>query len=434
MKVAVVGGRKRIREIRRLFRENTEIMFLLDNNAKLTGKEAEGIRIYTPYDFPKDVADYIYVFMYEYEAVRQELIDLGIDDNSIVCFCNLDLELPEYEKIFHIDAADRLQLRIKTDYLAGRIRQLEEMYQNFEQNYIYEAADLFRNKKIFLPKVFSAEATCEKIISDHCSMSRYGDGEFEIIFGHAKDVYQDNDEDLAERLREILLSDLDNHIVALADDYGAMEGLRRENKNTIRRYMTEEKRGKHYALLNMDKEYYNAYISRPYVIYPHNEIEKAKERFARLKRIWAGRNILFIEGGSTRMGVGNDLFGNAESVQRIIAPDENAYRVYHGIYHAALQYGKNKLILIALGPTATVLAYDLAKAGYWALDIGHMDLEYEWFLKGKGYSYVPCKYNNEMLGDTAVIDIQDEDYEKSIICVLDGKNTDINLNSGKGEI
>ena len=175
----------------------------------------------------------------------------------------------------------------------------------------------------------------------------------------------------------------------------------------------------------MDKEYYNAYISRPYVIYPHNEIDRAKERFDDLKRIWAGRNVLLIEGSSTRMGVGNDLFTNTESIQRMIAPNENAYRVYNEIYHAALQYGQNKLILIALGPTATVLAYDLAKAGYWALDIGHLDLEYEWFLKGKGYSYVPCKYNNEMLGDTTVIDIQDEEYEKSIICFLDGKNTNI---------
>ncbi len=419
MRIAVIGGRKRIKEIKRIFREQTEIMFLLDNNAQLTGKEIEGIRIYTPYNFPQGAVDYIYVFMYEYETVRQELLDLGTDCECIVCFSGLDLELQEYENVFNIDAADRLQLRIKTDYLIGRIRQLEEEYQYFEQNYIYEAADMFKHKKISLPKVCSVETTCKKIISDKCSMSRYGDGEFEIIFGHAKDIYQGNDEALAKRLREILLSDLDNHIIALADDYGAMQGIRRKNRNTIRRYMTEEKREKHYALLNMDKEYYNAYISRPYVIYPHNEIERAKERFDNLKRIWASCDILLVEGESTRMGVGNDLFANAESIQRIIAPNENAYKIYDEIYHAALQYGKDKLILIALGPTATVLAYDLAKEGYWALDIGHLDLEYEWFLKGKGYSYVPDKYNNEMLGDTTVIDIRDEDYEKSIVCFLE---------------
>ena len=32
---------------------------------------------------------------------------------------------------------------------------------------------------------------------------------------------------------------------------------------------------------------------------------------------------------------------------------------------------KNKLLLICLGPTATVMCYDLAKIGLWAIDIGH---------------------------------------------------------------
>ena len=194
--------------------------------------------------------------------------------------------------------------------------------------------------------------------------------------------------------------------------------VRKENKETIRKYMTEEKRKQHYALLDMNKTYYNAYISRPYVIYPHDETEKARKRFEDLKRIWDQREVLLVEGDRTRMGIGNDLFANAESVERIIAPNENAFDVYDAVYDAVMEEGKNKVILIALGPTATVLAYDLAKAGYWALDIGHLDLEYEWFLRGKGYSYVPHKYNNEMPGDTMVTDISDQGYEQSIVKII----------------
>lgn len=47
---------------------------------------------------------------------------------------------------------------------------------------------------------------------------------------------------------------------------------------------------------------------------------------------------------------------------------------------AACTVNKAKLVLIALGHTATVLAYDLAEVGYQAIDIGHIDIEYEWFL------------------------------------------------------
>ena len=62
---------------------------------------------------------------------------------------------------------------------------------------------------------------------------------------------------------------------------------------------------------------------------------------------------------------------------------------------AARKYGRNKLILVALGQTATVLSYDLAKLGYWAIDIGHVDIEYEWFLRGaKDKLPVAGKYVN----------------------------------------
>ena len=42
---------------------------------------------------------------------------------------------------------------------------------------------------------------------------------------------------------------------------------------------------------------------------------------------------------------------------------------------------ENRLILIALGPTATILSYDLYKLGYQSIDIGHVDIEYEWFIR-----------------------------------------------------
>lgn len=420
MKIAVMGGIKRIEEINDLFSKETEVAFYIDNNAQLLGDTVRDKRVYSPYDFPKDLIDCIVIFIYDYVAVNQELMDLGVDPGYIINFNDPDLNVAGYNNIFNAEAADRLRLKFRMDYLNSKIKTLEERQKYFEQNYLYEAADRLKNRAIDIPKICSVEKTCDKIVSEKCSISRYGDGEFQIILGNAKDVYQSDNTYLARRLKDILTSNLQNHIVALADDYGAMEGLRDENKHTIRRYMTEEKRQAHYALLDMDKEYYNAYISRPYVIYPHEETQKARKRFDDLKKIWDKQNVLFVEGDKTRMGVGNDLFSNARKIERILAPNENAFDVYGEIYDAVLKYGSNKVILIALGPTATVLAYDLAKAGYWAIDIGHLDLEYEWFLRGKGYSYVTNKYNNEVLGDTVVEDINDQNYRKSIVRIISG--------------
>lgn len=415
MKIAVLGGTKNVEEMNMLFQSSVEIAFFLDNNEAAAGKILNHKKIYSPYDFPRDVVDYIVILVYDFKPINQELISLGVAKEKILNFCAEEMDFRAFEDVFQTAYAEKFGLLLRIAYMERQISKLQERQKHFERNYIHEVADVLADRKIELPKVCSVEDTCEEIIRKKCSMSRYGDGEFEIILGHAKDIYQKDDNGLAQRLREILLTNLDNHIVALADDYGAMRHLREENKDTIRRYMTEEKRKAHYALLDMDKQYYNAYISRPYIIYPHEEREKADQRFRNLKRIWENQEVLLVEGDRTRMGIGNDLFDNARQIKRIIAPNENAFDVYDEIYRASRQHGEGKLILIALGPAATVLAYDLAKEGYWAIDIGHLDLEYEWFLKGEGYSYIPHKYNNEVLGDSNVIPVTEEAYFASIV-------------------
>ena len=104
-------------------------------------------------------------------------------------------------------------------------------------------------------------------------------------------------------------------------------------------------------------------------------------------------------------------------MKRILCPAKDAFERYVDIMCAARKYGSNKLILVALGQTATVLSYDLAKLGYWAIDIGHVDIEYEWFLRGaKDKLPIAGKYVNEAKYDVfCEKKIQDENYEKTIV-------------------
>ena len=72
--------------------------------------------------------------------------------------------------------------------------------------------------------------------------------------------------------------------------------------------------------------------------------------------------------------------------------------------------------MLALGPTAAVLAYDLCNEGYQAVDIGHIDLEYEWFLKGQGCrTEVIGKYNNELAGGNNPVRIENQEYQSQMI-------------------
>ena len=82
--------------------------------------------------------------------------------------------------------------------------------------------------------------------------------------------------------------------------------------------------------------------------------------------------------------------------------------LYDKIMEEAFKVEKDVLFLLALGPTATVMAYDLCKAGYQAIDIGHIDVEYEWYLMG---AENPVKLKNKYVCEAVNGDEVDEETD-----------------------
>lgn len=299
------------------------------------------------------------------------------------------------------------------EYTKGLERDLQLLNRNMK----YEILDKRNQETISYPVIRSSEEAIEEILQNKKSLVRFGDGEFATMEGQIRAKFQTEvDQKLAERLYQVLRNKEEGVITAIADNYGNLDEYTVNSQREIRAYMAPEVRESHMRLLLPGKVYYNAYLSRPYAMYADKEPEKIREKFLRLRCLWEKRDCVFIEGEKTRMGVGNDLFDNAKSIVRILAPAQNAFRVYEALFAAAKQCRKDVLFLLALGPAATVLAYDLAMAGYQALDIGHLDLEYEWYLKGQGgRTEVPHKYNNEYPGGEQVEIIEDSVYEGQII-------------------
>ena len=137
--------------------------------------------------------------------------------------------------------------------------------------------------------------------------------------------------------------------------------------------------------------------------------------------IWNDKEIVIIEGDKSRLGIGNDLFNNSKLIQRVICPTRNAFNSYSKILNTIKQkVNKNKLILIALGPTATLLSFDLFKLGYKVLDIGHIDIEYEWYLrKAKKKIQIRNKYVNEnKRQQKSFTPVKDKNYYNQIIAKI----------------
>ncbi len=331
-----------------------------------------------------------------------------------------------YEEINQLKAENK-ELREILSELIKQMRQNIDLYEevtndittckrveanlyNAVRNMPYEILDIRAKDRYKMPRIMTWEETVDEIVLGKKSICRFGDGEFGIISGVSRWRFQKNDEKLAERLREVLTSDDENILIGLNDFYGDLSHRTEADAIGIRGYITPEVRSQHMELIRMDKVYANAVISR----------NGTWERVRNQKRIWDDKDCVFIEGNKTRMGVGNDLFDNAKSIQRILCPAESAFDNYDAILEEALKLPTDKTILIALGPTASVLAYDLAKAGFHAIDIGHVDLSYEWFRRtgSSQKAAVSYKYNNEYENGYIVEEIHDEAYESQIIADL----------------
>lgn len=228
--------------------------------------------------------------------------------------------------------------------------------------------------------------------------------------------YQKYDEDLARKLEEVLNSNENGLMVGINNviDLTYSEKYNDFANNFWQRWLRDNK-FKVLKLLSKNKQYYSSNITRFYIDY--KDKTGIGEYVQRLRKIWENKDVVIVEGEHSRLGVGNDLFDNMKSLKRIICPSENAFEKYEEIMQEVLKIDKDKLIMLALGPTATVMAYDLYKHGYRAVDIGHVDIEYEWFLrKATEKIRIETKYVTEVKdGRDNIQDINDEKYESEII-------------------
>lgn len=280
-----------------------------------------------------------------------------------------------------------------------------------------------RDRKNF--RILNSEDTIKYIISRKCSICRMGDGEFQMmshyLYKHAPgnyniDTFQGYDEILAKRLVEVYCSNKTNCLVCVPyafKDSSVYKGYERI-------FFEREWLGCKNMLLSLEKRISNRILgdsccSRFYM--SRKDIKDYTQYIQLLKNIWNGKDVVFIEGEQSRLGVGNDLFDNTRKIQRLLCPSTNAFNKYNEILgYVKNNLSKDKLYLIALGHTATVLAYDLAELGYWAIDIGHIDIEYEWYRrKAKTKIAIPNKYVNEVKEGRIVSSLDDEQYASEII-------------------
>ena len=227
-------------------------------------------------------------------------------------------------------------------------------------------------------RVMTIDETLDELLNTEKSLVRFGDGEIVMIRGKSL-YFQKYMPMLSQRLAEILEYREDGLMVAIPDIFNGLSQYRKSGRQFWKDHLLFFGRvyDRH---CNLHKTYGNAYVSRPYFNFADQN--RAAGWFSKIRKLWEGKDVIVVEGAGTHNGAGNDLLDGAARVRRILCPAQNAGEKLEEIRNACLEMPQDSLYLLSLGPAAKLLAEDLFHSGRRVIDIGNLDMEYEWFLRG----------------------------------------------------
>lgn len=305
-------------------------------------------------------------------------------------------------------------------FLRQELEKMEDAIRLFSKIGADRFRQEFKQEELFDISVMSIDETLDQLLEMEQSLIRFGDGEFNLINGNSI-AYQEYQENLAQEMREILLhaDDTENKVlICLPEIFEIFKGnfLQNEDSEKFWKQVLDD-HGRFFQETCQAKGYGSSWISRPYI--DNKDKSHAITQFEKIKSLFDHKDILIVEGATTRSGVGNDLFNNALSIKRIICPSHHAFSKVDIIQQAILDHAPGRLILLMLGPTAKILAYRLSQLGYRALDLGHIDPEYEWMKMGaETRVQLKHKHTAEFNFDQGIEFIEDEDYNSQIVADL----------------
>ena len=245
---------------------------------------------------------------------------------------------------------------------------------------VFELDELKDMLLLRVPKILDTLESLALLERQPKSFSRYGDGEIMIMQG--KDIsFQEYDPVLAEKLLKVMKTKRDDLYIGLNGGYfHALNPLANEVSRRFHRSHYSRLRRFFIKECNPEIQYLNANCLMGY--FGSHDWNTYHEIVRRRMKIFEGRKVAVITGKSVLKKLDYDIFQLAASKIIIEAPSVNAFSAYDSILRdISRNVSKDTMIHLILGPTATVMAADLADMGYLAWDSGHMAKDYDVHMK-----------------------------------------------------
>lgn len=223
-------------------------------------------------------------------------------------------------------------------------------------------------------RILSEHDTIRYLLEKKCSIARYGDGELKLCFGKSA-ISQKATRGIKNDLRKILKSKNPNCLI----------GIPRIKERTTwvserkRIFWNKYKQDQFYRLYDSKKQYGSAFVTRGDAA---PEIDNW-DYYELVKQLWLNKPTILIQGEFQRFNKSLTLLGCSSVLYTMCEARRDAYKdIPDLISYIKRNVEKGTVVVISLGPAATVLAYELSLLGIQALDLGHM---------GQFYSHVHPK-------------------------------------------
>ena len=261
-------------------------------------------------------------------------------------------------------------------------------------------------------RVHSVDETLDILLTTDKSMVRFGDGEIVVLSG--KNIFfQKASPEISAGLQRIIQYQYDDLIVTLPDIFDGLDKYVPSSRIFWKDHLLFFRKV-YNKFCNPNRIYYNTSVSRGYVTL--FDKSKSGEWFNKFRSLFRDKKLVIVEGCTTHNGVGNNLFEDAASVERIICPSRNAFAVRDKIIEKCLEYDRDRLFLLSLGITAKGLAEELFLHGYRVIDIGNLDMEYEWFLSNaQKKEHIP---KHKVIGIESNMAAGYDNYLKEVVCEI----------------
>ncbi|KAH7824331.1 putative Glycosyltransferase GT-D fold [Monocercomonoides exilis] len=230
------------------------------------------------------------------------------------------------------------------------------------------------------PRVTRVLETAQYLSLTNKSLARFGDGEVALILNQ-KLPFQDPNPELGKRLEQVFVDELPDLLIGIPDVFSWFPPMSERDImfwngwNEFRQWLMDH--------IRMDRQYFAAHITSPYVSTSGTYCELLPQVYSALRDIWRGKDVVIVRGNNSQV-YKYDIYDTARSQKVFFAPSKQVWSEYENIKSTLLKEDPSNLFILAVGPLSKVLAYDLVKAGRRALDMGHLAKDYDaWMQNSK---------------------------------------------------